>query len=82
MTKGLILPVILPHDLGRYALLREAHTLVAMLFFALILAHLATALMHGSIRRDGVLRSVTVGHTAAPLPDAAQGQPPGATAGR
>jgi cytochrome b561 len=33
-----------------------------LLFFGLILAHLAAALMHGLVRRDGVLRSMTVGH--------------------
>lgn len=62
VTKGLVLPPILPHDLELYAPLRTAHTAVAMLFFALILTHLAAALMHGLIRRDGVLRSMTVGH--------------------
>lgn len=62
VTKALALPAILPHDLGLYALLRGAHTIVAILFFALILAHLSAALIHGLIRRDGVLRSMTVGH--------------------
>jgi len=62
LAKGLALPPILPHDLALYALLRGAHTLVALLFFALILGHLAAALMHGLIRRDGVLRSMTTGH--------------------
>lgn len=64
VTKGLTLPSILPHDLALYAFLREAHTVVALLFFALILAHLSAALMHGLIRRDGVLRSMTIGHRA------------------
>lgn len=41
LTKGIALPPILPHDLALYALLREAHTVVALLFFALILAHFA-----------------------------------------
>ncbi|ROT93458.1 cytochrome b [Altererythrobacter sp. FM1] len=62
LTKGIALPPILPHDLALYALLREAHTVVALLFFALILVHFVAALMHGLIRRDGVLRSMTVGH--------------------
>ncbi len=71
------LPAILPHDLWLYAWLRLAHTLVALLFFALILIHLSAALMHGLVRRDGVLRSMTVGHgpatpaKRAPLADAA-----------
>jgi cytochrome b561 len=62
VTKAIMLPPILPHDLHVYALLRQAHTIVALLFFALIVAHLSAALMHGLIRRDGVLRSMTVGH--------------------
>jgi len=62
MTKGFALPAILPHDLTLFALLRQAHTLIALLFFALILAHLAAALVHGLIRRDGVLESMTIGH--------------------
>lgn len=65
VTKAFTLPAILPHDLGLYALLRAAHMIVAVLFFALILAHLSAALMHGLIRRDGVLRSMTVGHRRA-----------------
>ncbi|MCR0983787.1 cytochrome b [Roseomonas populi] len=64
LTKALILPPILPHDLRLYAVLRAMHTVVALLFFALILAHLAAALAHGLIRRDGVLRSMTAGHPA------------------
>ena len=66
VTKGFTLPPILPHDLRLYAVLREAHTVIALLFFALILAHLAAALMHGLIRRDGVFRSMTTGHRRVP----------------
>lgn len=62
LTKEITLPAILPHDIELYGFLREAHTAVALLFFALILAHLSAALMHGLVRRDGVLRSMTVGH--------------------
>ncbi|KQM18202.1 cytochrome b [Novosphingobium sp. Leaf2] len=65
LTKGIVLPAILPRDLALYATLRAAHTAAALLFFALILAHLSAALMHGLIRRDGVLRSMTVGHRRA-----------------
>lgn len=68
MTKGFTLPPILPHDLGLYGVLREAHTAVALLFFGLVLAHLAAALMHGLIRRDGVLRSMTTGHRGLAFP--------------
>ena len=52
------LPPILPHDLTLYAWLREAHTVLAYLFFATFLAHFGAALFHGLIRRDGVLRSM------------------------
>ncbi|WP_334184208.1 cytochrome b [Novosphingobium sp.] len=63
---GLILPPIAPHDLRLYAVLRQAHTVIAVLFFALILAHLCAALFHGLIRKDGVLRSMTVGTPPSP----------------
>jgi cytochrome b561 len=49
------LPPILPHDLTLYAWLRDLHTDLAYLFFAVILAHFGAALLHGLIRRDGVL---------------------------
>nr|WP_315383192.1 cytochrome b/b6 domain-containing protein [uncultured Sphingomonas sp.] len=67
---GIVLPPILPHDLALYALLRAAHTAVALAFFALILLHLAAALMHGLVRRDGVLRSMTTGHRRPRTPSA------------
>ena len=53
------LPVILPQDDRLYALLRTAHTLFAYAFFATILLHIAAALFHALIRRDGVLRTMT-----------------------
>lgn len=52
------LPAILPQDPILYALLRHAHTVLAYVFFATILLHLAAALFHGMIRRDGVLGSM------------------------
>ena len=48
------LPPILPHDDQLHAILRAAHTVLAYLFFATILLHLAAALFHALIRRDGV----------------------------
>lgn len=67
VTKSMVLPPILPHNLALYGVLRGAHTVIGLLFFALILAHLSAALMHGLIRRDGVFRSMTVGHRNVPL---------------
>ncbi len=61
LSPALALPPILPHDLRLYALLRLGHTVIGVAFFALILVHLAAALMHGLIRRDGVLQSMTFG---------------------
>jgi cytochrome b561 len=52
------LPPILPPAAGLYAVLRQAHTVLAYLLFATFLAHLAAALFHGLIRRDGVLESM------------------------
>lgn len=75
LTKSIALPAILPRDLTLYAFLRQSHTVVALLFFALILAHISAALIHGFIRGDGVLRSMTVGHRRADvLPDAQPGE--------
>jgi cytochrome b561 len=52
------LPAILPQNATLHALLRHAHTLLAYLFFAVVLAHLGAALFHGLIRRDGVFTSM------------------------
>jgi cytochrome b561 len=52
------LPPILPHDEAMFAGLRELHTVLAYLLFAIFLAHMAAALFHGLIRRDGVLGSM------------------------
>jgi cytochrome b561 len=59
------LPPIMPHDDGLHALLRTAHTWLAFLLFITILGHLAAALFHGLVRRDGVF------FTMAPRPRAA-----------
>jgi cytochrome b561 len=53
------LPAILPQNDRLYALLRTAHTLFAYVFFATILLHIAAALFHALIRRDGVFGAMT-----------------------
>jgi cytochrome b561 len=58
---GVRLPPILPFDAALFAWLREAHRYLAWLFFLTFLAHMGAALMHGLIRRDGVLQSMTGG---------------------
>lgn len=59
LWKGVVLFPILLHDIEFYGWLRRAHGLLAYAFFLLILAHLAAALFHGLIRKDGVFRSMT-----------------------
>lgn len=59
--RPLQLPAIAPHDLQLYAVLRQAHGWAGYLLFATVLAHLGAALVHGLVRRDGVLRSMWPG---------------------
>lgn len=56
---GVYLPAILPQSDSLHSLLWDAHFYLAFLFFALILAHLAAALFHALVRRDGVFESMT-----------------------
>ena len=55
---SLHLPKILPHDDQLHAVLRTTHTVLAYMFFATILLHVAGALFHALIRRDGVFRAM------------------------
>jgi cytochrome b561 len=57
--KGFELFPILPHDIVVYGQLRRLHGLLAYAFFLLILGHLAAALVHAWIRRDGVFESMS-----------------------
>jgi cytochrome b561 len=59
---GVRLPPILPQSDSLHTLLWNAHFYLAFLFFALILMHLAAALFHALVRRDGVFE------TMAPVP--------------
>ena len=67
MFKGFDLPPIAPHDATVYSILRSAHTWLGLLLFAVVLAHLAAALFHAWVRRDGVFASMA--HGPAPLPE-------------
>jgi cytochrome b561 len=58
---GLSLPPIAPHDAALFSLLRRVHGLLAILFFLTFLAHLAAALAHALIFRDGVFQSMAGG---------------------
>src|SRR4029077_18056246 len=50
---SLHLPYILPHNAMLYAVLRQAHTILAYLFFLTFLAHFGAILFHTLIVRDG-----------------------------
>jgi len=52
---SLRLPPIFPVSADAFAVLRHLHGAFAMLLFLTFLAHMAAALYHGLIRRDGVL---------------------------
>ncbi len=58
IVAGIHLPPILPMNGAMYGILREAHGWLALMLLALVLAHLAAALFHALIRRDGVFQSM------------------------
>ncbi|MBX9843316.1 MAG: cytochrome b [Xanthobacteraceae bacterium] len=53
------LPPIAPQSPVLFAVLRETHTVLALLLFVTFLAHLGAALMHALIFRDDVFPSMT-----------------------
>ena len=55
---GWVLPALLPSDPALYTALRGAHGVLGYAFFALILAHVAGALHHAWVRRDGVFEAM------------------------
>ncbi|WP_250493811.1 cytochrome b [Caballeronia sp. GAWG1-1] len=55
---GVRLPSILPHSNSLHSLLWDAHKYLALCFFALIVVHLAAALFHALVRRDGVFQAM------------------------
>jgi cytochrome b561 len=58
---GIRLPPIAPPSDSLHTLLWNAHFYLAFAFFAVVLLHIAAALFHGLVRRDGVLDSMTTG---------------------
>ena len=61
LAPGVQLPPIAPHNVTLYAALRAAHTWVALALYAAVLLHLAAALFHALVRRDGVFASMARG---------------------
>jgi cytochrome b561 len=52
------LPAILPQSDWLHTLLWDAHYYLAFAFFALVLMHVAAALFHALVRRDGVFETM------------------------
>lgn len=59
LSSSVQLPALVGANAPLFALLRKAHGYLAYLLFLTVLLHLAAALFHGLIRRDGVLQSMT-----------------------
>lgn len=58
VVAGIQLPAILPPNPELHSMLWNSHRLLAFCFFALILVHLAAALFHALVRRDGVFEAM------------------------
>lgn len=56
---ALHLPPIVPFNLTLFAVLREAHSVVAYLFVLIIASHVSMILLHTITLRDGMLRRMT-----------------------
>ncbi|HHG8774954.1 TPA: cytochrome b [Raoultella planticola] len=54
-----ILPPLTPVNNDWYAVLRPLHSLVALVLFITVMLHLAAALFHALVRRDGVFESMS-----------------------
>jgi cytochrome b561 len=55
---ALHLPAIAPQSASLHTQLWNAHYYLAFLFFAVVLLHLAAALFHALVRRDGVFQTM------------------------
>ena len=60
---GVFLPPILAQSDSVHTLLWNLHRALAFVFFAIILLHVAAALFHALVRRDGVFQAMTAGST-------------------
>jgi cytochrome b561 len=60
---SLHLPFILPYDALLYAVLRQAHTILAYFFFLMFLAHFGAILFHTLIVRDGLWKRMAPWNT-------------------
>lgn len=58
VVAGIRLPPLLPHSNELHTLLWNAHRFLALCFFALIVLHIAAALFHALVSRDGVFQAM------------------------
>ncbi len=58
LSGGLWLPPIAPQSESPHTALRFVHARLGFLFFSVILLHLAAALFHALVRRDGVFEAM------------------------
>lgn len=56
---GFALPPLAPRHPAIYTVLRGAHGVLGYAFFAIVLVHVAGALHHAWVRRDGVFEAMT-----------------------
>ncbi|MEX3926850.1 cytochrome b [Paraburkholderia sp. BR10936] len=69
VVAGVRLPAIAPHSDALHTLFWNSHKILALLFFFLIVAHIAAALLHALIRRDGVFEAMAPwGDTVSDMP--------------
>ncbi|RAI70859.1 cytochrome b [Pseudomonas fluorescens] len=61
---GWALPPLVKADPQLYSILHQAHEIMAYGLFGLILIHLAAALVHAWIKKDGVFSRMTIGSQA------------------
>jgi len=74
LFEGWHLPAILPQSDSLHTLLWDAHFYLAFAFFALILLHVAGALFHALVRRDGVFETMASAVTYGEVAPAEQGR--------
>ncbi len=58
LVGGFVLPPLLPVNNNLFAILRPLHSLVALVLFITVMLHLAAALFHALLLRDGVFTSM------------------------
>lgn len=76
LIEGHELPALVDPSVWLHSLLRSAHGVIALLLIATILLHVAAALFHGLVRRDGVLASMTGGRLPTATPSPVPGERP------